>query len=219
MSYYSDMMIEMQDLERAEKSDEETAENIIYDDYDEEEQDYIDNYEPVLMADGTDISGLQLNDVEFIKPSTLEEINRWYKAYEVKEKCFCNAIQDKYVNLLANGYLFPDYATKYWAYIIKVNYYFKAGNKYYNLFLTLGNGDIINVSFNIDDSEKIITKALKNYFCDVFTDEDLNYKLVRVQVENRISRNGKKYTKILKFRIFDDDFENNLGRIYEHFIK
>ena len=128
-------------------------------------------------------------------------------------------MQDKYINLLANGYLFPDYATKYWAYIIKINYYFKDGNKYYKLFLTLGNGDIINVSFNIEEPEEIITKALKNYFCDVFSDEDLNYRLVRLQVENRISRNGKKYTKILKFRIFDNDFENNLGLIYEHYLK
>lgn len=217
MSYYSDMMIEMQDLERAEKSDEETAENIIYDDYDDEEEDYIANYEPVLMADGTDISGLQLNDLKFIKPCTLAEIEQWYKAYEVKEKCYYGAINNQYIDILSDGYIFPDYAEKYFGYIIKTNFYHKQGDKHYKLYITLGNGNITTVSFNIEETDNVITKAFKRYFGGLFTADELNYKLVKVQIKNRIGRNGKKYTKILKIRFFNEDFENDLGKIYNYY--
>ncbi len=213
VSQWANFMLEFQEETEAENAADSSNE-FFEDDYDE----VYDNFEPEFMADGTPILLFETEYLDYIKPCTKAEIRQWYKAYEIKEKYAVGAIEGKFLDLLDNGYVFPDYSNKYFGYILKINYYFKQGKKYFKLYIALGNGNINTVNFCLDDTNNKITRALKRYFKEMFSVDDLKFRLIRLQVENKISCNGKKYTEIQKCCIFDDDFEEELLQLNEQLI-
>lgn len=203
-------MIEMREEVAAENAADSSNE-FFEDDYDEA----YDNFEPEFMADGTPIPLFETEYLEYIKPCTKAEIRQWYKAYEIKEKYAVGAIEGKYLDILDDGYVFPDYSNKYFGYILKVNYFFNKGKKFFKLYIALGNGNINTVNFCLDDANNKITRALKRFFKEMFSVDDLNCRLIRLQINNKFSSNGNKYTEIQKCCIFDDDFEEELLQLNE----
>lgn len=214
MSRWSEWQIEMMEFNSDENEDDnDNLINYDYDDYDEEEmQDYIESNKPICLADGTKIFGLESDYIEYIKPCTLKEIKLWYEAYTIKENYKCWTDSGEYLDLLNDGYVFPESCNKYFGYIIHSIFYYKDGEKYYKLYVVICNGHINTITFKPSDSHSIVTKGIKKYFGEMIRQEDLQYLLIRFEFKNRIGKYGK-YSQILKFRIFDEEIEKDLFEI------